>query len=1247
MKSFFYRLFLSLFLLTLGAAAFLYFALTAPLQADALTEVYIVQLQDEPLASYRGGIHNLAATSAEVTQNDLDVDSSASRAYLNYLSTQQEQFKQQIAAATNRSAPFLYQYQVAFNGVALNLSRDEADQIRQWPNVKDVRPQTQIELLHQSGPRWIGADTIWDGTSTNGLPGTKGEGIIIGVLDTGIYPNHVAFADVGGDGYNHTNPWGSGQYAGVCNPTSSNYDPTFPCNDKLIGAWNFADGPRDNNGHGTNVASIAAANVFPVTILATTTQIPTTLSGVAPHANLIAYDVCYGGSCSESSTLAALDQVVLDGVDVLNISLGMGATNPWSSATSRALLGVREAGVFVAVAAGNNGPTAATINAPANAPWVVAVGNSNHGIPYASAVSNLSGGVTPPPTDLIGYSMSGGYGPARVVYAGSYGNPNCTTAFPAGTWQGEIVLCEGGNTNTTINKNKGNNVRAGGAGAVIITSSAVEPDWRPWNIHTIPAAHLNYNDGLLLKAWLTAGGVHTATVTGSYFPTAPNDLGDVMYTTSSRGPNPIVPDVLKPDLIAPGYLIQGAYHSNVSWANQPISQYTGSSQASPHVAGAAALLLALHPDWTPGQIQSALMTTALSEPVRSHNWQTPATPLDQGAGRADLTVAAQAGLLLDESAAKFAAANPQFMGDPTTLNLPSLTDSNCAGACQWTRTVSNALNETVTWDVTISSSNGLTVTVTPASFTLLPGASQTFTVTADANVLPNGEWVFAKIVMHNAAAQAPDAHFPIAVRPAHVSTIVPDTATINIRRDQGSLQLAGFQAETITDLTINTYGVVPAIQTAATLAQDATPNDPYDNLNDGATIFLTQTLPAATVQVIAEIITSAAPDVDLYVGLDTNMDGLPAAAELICASARTGWQERCILEQPTEGTLWIVAQNFRSPGPAAVTLALGVVTPDNNQVLMVDGPAAVPAYTPFALDIFWDLPAAAVGDLSYAVVELGTDAANPGNIGHTTLRLSRLADDVSFSQSAAAATLGDIITYTITIQPNLSPVDVQYTFTNTVPFGLQVDPTSVTGGATVVVHSNDTQIFWSGVLPAEGTTPVTLSYRATIDTKLCLGTLTTLDLSSELIHVTDNPGSVLLSETLTLAVQGLEDMCPARIDLGLTLSTDGSCGTVTTLLVEEGAPVTYCYTVTNVSPATLSSHDLEDNVLGTLLENWNFTLAPGASTSYTVTLAATQTAAHASTWTANNAAAAQSYATVTVNQTIQHLFIPLLINSSN
>ncbi|MBK9051967.1 MAG: S8 family serine peptidase [Chloroflexi bacterium] len=1232
-------------MMLLFAAAFLR-PLSSPTQADSQNQIYIVQFRDEPLASYRGGLNGLLPTSAEVnTTGEFNADSSASRAYLAYLDGQQDQFQQDLSAAADRPVTFLYQYQVAFNGVAVSLTSDEAAQISQWSQVAQVRPQSQMEALSHGGPGWIGADTVWTGDSTGGLPGTKGEGVVIGILDTGITPTHIAFADVGADGYNHTNPWGSNQYTGTCNPANASYDPTFLCNDKLIGAWNYADGPRDNNGHGTHVASIAAGNFYSVTIIATTINIPTTFSGVAPHANLVAYDVCNGGYCAESSILAALNQVILDDVDVINISLGMGAGDPWSSSVSRSLLSVREAGIFVAVAAGNTGPTASSINAPANAPWVVAVGNVNHGRTYASDVTNMTGG-TNPPANLSGVSMSSGYGPAPIVYAGNYGDPNCATAFPAGTWHGEIVLCEGGNMSSATNKAKGTNVKAGGAQGVVIASTASLPNWRMPNIHVLPASHISYSDGQILKTWLNTAGVHTATITGSYFPTTPNNLGDVLYTTSSRGPNPVVSDILKPDLVAPGFLIQAAYHGSVSWANQAINQYTGTSQASPHVAGAAALLHALHPDWTPTQIQSAMMTTALSDSVRNDDWQTPANPHQEGAGRVDLTVAAQAGLLLDETGAKFAAANPTFMGDPTALNLPSLSNSNCAGTCQWTRTVSNALNETVSWEASVASSNGMTITVAPTSFTLLPGASQTFTVTANVNALPNGSWVFASLRLHNPSAQAPDAHLPIAVLPANSSNHIPGNVTINLRRDQGSMQVTDLQTDEITDLSIGVFGVAPANQTTVTLAQDPSRNDPYNNLNDGTTFFITTTLPALTEQFIAEIIASEATDMDLYVGVDTNMDGLPAAAELICASAKSGWQERCVLTNQAGVNVWVVAQNFQSAEAGDVTIALTTLTPENNNALTVTGPTTVPAYTPFALNMFWNLPGSATGDLWYALVDLGTDAANPGNIGRMAVRLMRHADDVSISENVTTLTLGDIVTYTLAIQPNLSTMDATYTLTDTIPFGLQVIPSSVTGGATVATHSTQTVVRWSGLLPAGSQSPVIITYQAIVDTKLCLGTAPSVVLSNELTHSLDNPGSVLLSDTAEILVQDLDQMCPAVIELDMTLSTDGSCGTETSLVVDEGTPITYCYTVTNVAPVPLNLHNLEDSTLGTLLNNWPHPLAPNSSTSFTVTVPAEQSAIHLATWTANNAAAAQASTTIQVNTIIHQLFMPILIGGN-
>lgn len=1224
MKRNFFRPLLPLGLLALFAAAFLF-----PLshtQATAGASLTIIQFREPPLTLHVGA----------------QLDSPAARAYQSHLADQQEQFRQRLSAAAHRPIPFLYQYQLAFNGVAVSLSEAELALVQSWAEVVLARPQINYAPLSHGGPRWIGADTVWTGTSTGGLPGTYGEGVIVGVLDTGIYPQHTAFADVAEDGYDHSNPWGAGVYTGVCNPANPDYDPTFPCNDKLIGAWNFADGPRDNDGHGTHVASIAVGNFYSVTVLAPTINITTTFSGVAPHANLIAYDVCLGGddSCPESSILAALEQVILDGVDVINFSIGGTASDPWRNPVALAMLGVREAGVFVAAAAGNDGPTEATINAPSDAPWLSSVGNTNHGIPYASAVVNMSGGVTPPPIDLIGVSMSAGHGPARIVWAGNYGNANCTTAFPANTWlNNEIVLCEGGNLNSTTNKAKGNNVLAGGAGGVVIMSAASVPNWRFWNTHNLPAAHIRYNDGLLLKNWLTAGGVHTATLTGSYFPTFPNNLGDVLYTNSSRGPNPTALDILKPDIVAPGLLIQAAWHLPVTWATPNINQYIGTSQASPHVAGAAALLHDLHPTWTPAQIQSALMTTAFFNGVRNDDWLTLATPLQQGSGRVDLTVAAQAGLLLDESGGNFAAANPHTGGDPTTLNLPSLSNGSCAGTCTWTRTVSNGLDAAATWQAIISSTTGLTVTVTPSSFTIPAAGSQTFTVTANVSALPNGTWVFAHLLWQETGTQAPDAHFPLAVRPAN-SDIPPDIQ-INTRRDQGSIRLSNLQADAISNLTVTHFGLVPATQTQAELSQDPTRNNPYDNLNDGTTLYLTMTLPANTEQVVAELIASEAPDLDLYVGMDSDLNGLPSAAELLCAGGKTDWREMCRLDGLAPGTLWVVVQNYEesAAAPDSIILTLALITDQNSDQLQVHGPASVPAFTPFDLDVWWDMLPQQPGDLWYGVIELGTDAAHPGNIGRMPVRWERFADDVSMVGSAAAATISDTLTYTITIQPNVMAQDITYALTNTVPFGLRYVDGSVTGGATVHIGSVISLVLWDGVLPMWNSEPVTITYQVMVDPLLCLGTATTIPLTNTLAHSIDNPGSVTLDETANLLVEDLEQMCAAAINLNLTLSTDGSCGTSQHLTVPEGTPVTYCYTVSNVAPVTVTTHTLVDNVFGPLLTDWVYTLAPGSTTSYSLTVPATQSATHLATWTANGSAAAHTAATLTVTHPV---YMPLL-----
>jgi hypothetical protein len=381
-----------------------------------------------------------------------------------------------------------FQYKYAFNGLAVVLTPEEAAQVAKMPGVSMVKREAILHITTDVSPEFLGADGIWDGSNTGGLPGTKGEGVVIGVLDTGINFDSPSFDEVGPvDGYVHINPFGSGTYVGWCNPTNPNYDVSYACNDKLIGAWDFVDGgsetdgPWDHHDHGSHTASTSGGNGVETVITAPTTSYTPTVSGIAPHANIIAYDVCDDGGCPESSSVAATDQAVLDGVDVINFSIGGGSSDPWADAGAVAFLGAIDAGVIVVTSAGNDGPNPGTMGSPADAPWMISVGNSTHNRIFKNYLQNMSGGDTTPPADIRGKGLTSGYGPAPIVYAGDYTSTLTTTPnlcgsgaassyvspWPPGTFNGEIVVCDRG---TYDRVEKSANVLAAGAGGFVLAN---------------------------------------------------------------------------------------------------------------------------------------------------------------------------------------------------------------------------------------------------------------------------------------------------------------------------------------------------------------------------------------------------------------------------------------------------------------------------------------------------------------------------------------------------------------------------------------------------------------------------------------------------------------------------------------------------------------------------------------------------------------------------------------------------------
>jgi subtilisin family serine protease len=797
---------------------------------------YVVVLAAPPLALYDGSLPGLAATSPLVTGGDrLDATSAAARTYVGFLDTLQGRLLDAVGVALGQPVEPAFRYTAALNGVALELTPAQARVVSRLPGVARVVRETPRWLTTDNGPRWIGADVVWGeadaAVAPQAGPGkatprghahgharradapalpdfltpaepTKGEGVVVGIIDTGINHDHPSFAATSPDGYVHTNP--RGRFFGLCALGGSAL--VVSCNDKLIGIHDFTGtGPEDDNGHGSHVAGTAVGNPLDAALVAPTITVERPISGVAPRANLISYKGCSGSivGCQLPSLLAAINMAVLDGVDVINYSICGGSADPWTDLDALSFLGARAAGIVVATSAGNSGPGAATVGSPADAPWVMTVAASTHDRNLVNAVVDLDGPAGPLP-DIEGKSLTAALDePAPVVYAGDFGNALCasgsdtapTNPFAEGTFDGKIVLCDRG---LYARVDKARMVAEAGAVGFILANDEPSGDSLVGDAYALPGVHISYTDGLELRDWIAAsGGEGTARITGTEFA-EDAAFGDEMASFSSRGPNPSVAGLLKPDITGPGVDILAAWTSQEA-APAPIvgvplpviglpptgtdpefGIISGTSMSSPHLAGAAALLRALHPDWSPDAVKSALMTTAFDgsqehrlevRGIVKEDGETPADPFDVGAGRVALERAHAAALVVEEDLRGYLGANPLLGGDPRALNLPSLADAACDGICTWTRTVTSTADRAVAWTAA-GELDGGGVTVTPETFTLEPGGSVALEITADVHAATGAGHRFG-VVRLTPDAPLPAAHLPVAVRPANPAPAAP------------------------------------------------------------------------------------------------------------------------------------------------------------------------------------------------------------------------------------------------------------------------------------------------------------------------------------------------------------------------------------------------------------------------------------------------------------------------------------------
>ncbi|GLJ48391.1 hypothetical protein SUGI_1021550 [Cryptomeria japonica] len=632
------------------------------------------------------------------------------------------------------NANLVHAYKNVITGFAARLTKSELEAMRQIKGFVDANPDRVLHLQTTYSAKFLGLDPhqgLWPRSNT-------GKGVIIGILDGGISPESPSFKPDDKIG-----PVPS-RWKGICQ-TSPDFNASS-CNNKLIGARIFTNiGPhtaRDLDGHGTHTASTAAGS--PVANAGIFGNAEGTAQGMAPGAHIAVYKVCRDSLCMTSDVLAGMDEAISDGVDVLSLSLGGGAVPYYDDDIAIGAFYAMERGIFVSCAAGNNGPAEPSF-LENSAPWIMTVGASSMDRHF---VANLKLGDG---TILYGESLFNGMESKTPELSLVRGNLCVQGALDLNLIKGKLVVCmRGGPTTQT---QQGEAVReAGGAGVIFINDNSGGEEIRV-DVQVLPSTTLGYKAALALEAYMTSTKTPTAAIQfhGTVFGAANNISAPAVASFSSRGPNVISPEILKPDVIAPGFGVLAAWPSDLSPSRLPQDQRRvmfnimyGTSMSTPHVSGVAALLKNTHPEWSPAAIKSALITTAdhvdkKGGPILDGgNSFAPADIFATGAGHINPERAADPGLIYDLSAQEY---GPYLCGLKYTVSqirmilnknnvCPTSDESTLTGNLNYPsfslvfdnlnsitlrRSVTNVGAAKSTYSVNISPPRGVDVTVSPTS----------------------------------------------------------------------------------------------------------------------------------------------------------------------------------------------------------------------------------------------------------------------------------------------------------------------------------------------------------------------------------------------------------------------------------------------------------------------------------------------------------------------------------------------------
>lgn len=942
-----------------------------PIPIDLSAGRYIVLLDEAPAATYDGGEPGLAPTQPQEGAK-LDASAPEVQRYSSFLEERQQDVAADAGVEPDGNLT------ITLNAFTANLTAAQAAKLAGSEGVKAVVPD---EVLHPDAvpsTQFLGLegdDGVW-----NAVGGVEqaGAGVVVGVVDTGIAPENPSFAgeplgtSPGAEPYLEGNSVvfakADGNVFRSERVTGEEWDESA-YSTKLVGAKYFSAGaeaagfdfapdylsPRDADGHGSHTASTAAGNHgIPATVEGVDFG---SISGVAPAAKVAMYKACYVGPdplvteddiCALSDLMSAINAAAADGVDVINYSIGGGAATTTFATEDAAFFNAAAAGIFVAVSAGNDGPGSST--ADHASPWYTTVAAST--IPTYEGTVELGDGWL-----AAGASVSVPFGEtvtAPVVYAGDAALPGASPDEAALCFLGtldpavvadKIVVCDRG-TNARVEKSQAV-AEAQGVGMILVN---VTPGSLDNDFHSVPTVHIQDTYRAELLAYVATPGatatLHSENITGVETPTP------VVAGFSSRGPMLADgSDILKPDISAPGVGILAATH-NAAGAEPTFGFKSGTSMSSPHIAGLAALYLGERPLATPGEIKSAMMTTAYDTVNEDGSANTD--PFAQGAGHVDPTRFFEPGLVYDNGVLEWAQYLQgkdlyDFGVDPidgSDLNIASIAIGSLSGPQTVTRTVRATTAGTYTAAVDVP---GVDAVVSPASLTLAAGETGTFTVTFTKTTAAPEQWATGFLTWTGpTTVRSPIALYPVtADAPATVegAGITGSTAVEIIPGITGELPL-------------NLSGLAPAVLQTDEIYGNAVEvpghsGNETSGDEDGYSYYLVD-VPEGSTLARFDLNSSddEGSDLDLFVYRVVSPTDLRYYE--VFQSASGAADESVSLDDPTAGTYLVEAHLYSTTNPMTWDLTTAVVgAGGEGSLTATPNPLPVTESTPTSYTLSW------------------------------------------------------------------------------------------------------------------------------------------------------------------------------------------------------------------------------------------------------------------------------------------------------